>query len=86
MLVVMKVISIAFDLDSGALKQLPNVWEYNGYVLCAGTSVFGVWTSFHEYQNIFQSPVWVRKPIDLHLLEMYSLLAYSIFQAVLSLT
>lgn len=60
MLVVMKVISIGFDLDSGNVMQLPNVWEYTGYILCPGTSVFGVWTSFTDYQNIFLNPVWVR--------------------------
>uniref|UniRef100_A0A1B6KJ60 Protein-serine O-palmitoleoyltransferase porcupine n=2 Tax=Graphocephala atropunctata TaxID=36148 RepID=A0A1B6KJ60_9HEMI len=58
MLVVMKVVSIAFDLDSGAVKRLPNIWEYGGYVLCVGTSVFGAWCSFQDYQNIFHNPIW----------------------------
>ncbi|XP_054281260.1 protein-serine O-palmitoleoyltransferase porcupine [Macrosteles quadrilineatus] len=58
MLVVMKVVSIAFDLDSGSLRSFPSVWEYCGYVLCVGTSVFGVWCSFNDYLNIYVSPVW----------------------------
>ncbi|XP_046682940.1 protein-serine O-palmitoleoyltransferase porcupine isoform X2 [Homalodisca vitripennis] len=58
MLAVMKVISIAFDLDSGVIKRLPNLWEYSGYVLCVGTSVFGAWCSFQDYLNIYINPIW----------------------------
>lgn len=64
MLVVMKVVSLGFDLDSGDLKKLPNIWEYSGYILCAGTSVFGVWTSFDDYRKIYENSVWVRAFIN----------------------
>lgn len=61
MLVVMKVVSVAFDLDFGTIKKLPNIIEYNGYTLCVGTSVFGTWFSFQDYQNIYRNPVWVSR-------------------------
>lgn len=59
MLVVMKVVSIAFDMDRNVLKQLPSCPQYCGYVLCVGTSVFGAWVSYDDYQNIFHNPPWV---------------------------
>lgn len=59
MLVVMKVVSIAFDMDRNVLKQLPSCSQYCGYVLCVGTSVFGAWVSYDDYQNIFHNPRWV---------------------------
>lgn len=59
MLVVMKVISLGFDVDHGSVTQLPSVFEYAGYVLCVGTSVFGPWVSFQDYVTIYKNPVWV---------------------------
>lgn len=59
MLVVMKVISVGFDVDLGSVMQLPSVFEYVGYVLCVGTSVFGPWVSFQDYLAIYKNPIWV---------------------------
>lgn len=58
MLVVMKVISLGFDVDLGSVKHLPSVPEYTGYVLCVGTSVFGPWVSFQDYLAIYKTPIW----------------------------
>ena len=59
MLVAMKVISIAFDADFGALQCLPSPAEFTGYVLCVGTCVFGPWVPYRDYISIFNKPVWV---------------------------
>jgi hypothetical protein len=59
MLVAMKVISIAFDADFGALQCLPSPAEFTGYVLCVGTCVFGPWVPYRDYISIFNKPLWV---------------------------
>ncbi|KAM8830230.1 protein-serine O-palmitoleoyltransferase porcupine-like [Synchiropus picturatus] len=51
MVVVMKVISVAFDLDRGALRSLPSPMELLGYLLFVGTVVFGPWISFSAYSE-----------------------------------
>lgn len=47
----MKAISLAFDLDRGAVGNLPSPAEFLGYVLFVGTVVFGPWISFSTYKN-----------------------------------
>jgi porcupine-like protein len=59
MLVAMKVISVAFDTDFGALQCLPSPAEFIGYVLCVGTCVFGPWVPYRDYISIFNKPRWV---------------------------
>uniref|UniRef100_A0A8C5HD74 Protein-serine O-palmitoleoyltransferase porcupine-like n=1 Tax=Gouania willdenowi TaxID=441366 RepID=A0A8C5HD74_GOUWI len=51
MVVAMKAISVAFDVDRGAVGRLPSLPEYLGYVLFVGTVVFGPWISFSTYMN-----------------------------------
>ncbi|TDH10113.1 hypothetical protein EPR50_G00071540 [Perca flavescens] len=51
MVVAMKAISLAFDLDRGAVGSLPSPAEFLGYVLFVGTVVFGPWISFSTYKN-----------------------------------
>ncbi|KAM9351359.1 protein-serine O-palmitoleoyltransferase porcupine-like [Symphorus nematophorus] len=51
MVVAMKAISLAFDLDRGAVGTLPSPAEFLGYVLFVGTVVFGPWISFSTYKN-----------------------------------
>ncbi|XP_023705139.1 protein-serine O-palmitoleoyltransferase porcupine isoform X2 [Cryptotermes secundus] len=58
MLVAMKVISVAFDTDFGALQCLPSPAEFTGYVLCVGTCVFGPWVPYRDYISIFNKPLW----------------------------
>ena len=55
MVVAMKAISLAFDLDRGAVATLPSLAEFLGYVLFVGTVVFGPWISFHGYKNAIES-------------------------------
>ena len=49
MVLSMKIISLAFDLDSRGVSELPNILEYLGYVFQVGTVVFGPWISFNDY-------------------------------------
>ncbi|XP_076338388.1 protein-serine O-palmitoleoyltransferase por isoform X2 [Tachypleus tridentatus] len=51
MIVTMKIISLAFDIDSG-LVSLPNPLECLGYFLCVGTVIFGPWISFTGYMDL----------------------------------
>uniref|UniRef100_A0A3Q1G6B7 Porcupine O-acyltransferase like n=1 Tax=Acanthochromis polyacanthus TaxID=80966 RepID=A0A3Q1G6B7_9TELE len=51
MVVAMKAISLAFDLDRGAVGPLPSLAEFLGYALFVGTVVFGPWISFSRYKN-----------------------------------
>ncbi len=52
MVMAMKVISLAFDLDSGQIPRLPNIWQFTGYLMHPGTIIFGPWVSYSEYANI----------------------------------
>lgn len=61
MLVAMKVISVAFDTDFGALQCLPSLAEYAGYIFCVGTCVFGPWVSYRDYMSIYTKPLWNMK-------------------------
>lgn len=49
MVVAMKVISLAFDLDRGTVSSLPSPSQFLGYTLFVGSAVFGPWTSFSHY-------------------------------------
>ncbi|XP_049608694.2 protein-serine O-palmitoleoyltransferase porcupine isoform X3 [Syngnathus scovelli] len=51
MVVAMKAISLAFDLDRGAVSALPTPTEFLGYVLFVGNVVFGPWISFSTYKT-----------------------------------
>ncbi|XP_034552589.1 protein-serine O-palmitoleoyltransferase porcupine-like [Notolabrus celidotus] len=50
MVVAMKAISLAFDLDRGLVSSLPSPAEFLGYVLFVGSVVFGPWISFSSYK------------------------------------
>ncbi|XP_072770940.1 protein-serine O-palmitoleoyltransferase porcupine-like isoform X1 [Nerophis lumbriciformis] len=50
MVVAMKAISLAFDLDGGTVAALPPPTEFLGYVLFVGNVVFGPWISFSSYK------------------------------------
>ncbi|XP_023283474.1 protein-serine O-palmitoleoyltransferase porcupine-like isoform X1 [Seriola lalandi dorsalis] len=54
MVVAMKAISLAFDLDRAAVAGLPSPAEFLGYVLFVGTVVFGPWISFSSYKNAIE--------------------------------
>ncbi|XP_004086399.1 protein-serine O-palmitoleoyltransferase porcupine [Oryzias latipes] len=51
MVVAMKAISLAFDLDRGAVCSLPSPAQFLGYLLFVGTAVFGPWISFSAYKR-----------------------------------
>ena len=49
MVLAMKLISLAFDLDTGALQELPSLLEYSGYVFHVGSVIFGPWVPYQDY-------------------------------------
>lgn len=59
MIVVMKVISLGFDLDVAKPKEFPNFVTYIGYILCPSSVILGPWHSLSEYKSIFETRVWV---------------------------
>lgn len=54
MVLVMKGISIGFDVDTKKLPQLPNFVEVIGYFLCPANSSLGPWIPHSEYVEIFK--------------------------------
>ncbi len=54
MVVSMKAISLAFDLDRGTLGTLPSFAEFLGYVFFVGTVIFGPWISFSSYKKAIE--------------------------------
>ncbi|XP_056128805.1 protein-serine O-palmitoleoyltransferase porcupine-like [Lampris incognitus] len=55
MVVAMKTISLAFDLDRGVVPTLPSPAEFLGYTFFVGTAVFGPWISFCSYKDAIES-------------------------------
>ncbi|XP_019906901.2 protein-serine O-palmitoleoyltransferase porcupine isoform X2 [Esox lucius] len=51
MVVAMKAISLAFDLDRGVLVDVPSPVEFMGYIYFVGTVIFGPWISFSSYRE-----------------------------------
>uniref|UniRef100_A0A673ZY70 Protein-serine O-palmitoleoyltransferase porcupine n=1 Tax=Salmo trutta TaxID=8032 RepID=A0A673ZY70_SALTR len=65
MVVAMKGISLAFDLDRGTVPAVPNPLEFTGYILFVGTVVFGPWVSYSSYKEAIESHklslAWLQK-------------------------
>ncbi|KAI5614020.1 porcupine O-acyltransferase like, partial [Silurus asotus] len=51
MVVAMKAISLAFDLDRGVVSSFPSMLDFLGYICFAGTVIFGPWISFSSYRD-----------------------------------
>ncbi|KAK1801206.1 hypothetical protein P4O66_022904, partial [Electrophorus voltai] len=51
MVVAMKAISLAFDLDKGIVENVPSPIEFMGYIYFVGTVIFGPWISFNSYRD-----------------------------------
>ncbi|XP_026485101.2 protein-serine O-palmitoleoyltransferase porcupine [Vanessa tameamea] len=64
MIVAMKVISVAIELDRNLFKQMLNPLEFGGYILCPANCILGPWISFHTYDQYlhvkFLTKRWVQ--------------------------
>ncbi len=49
MVLAMKAISVAFDIDSKQITRNPSVLSFLGYVFHPGSIIFGPWVSYSEY-------------------------------------
>ncbi|KAG7172792.1 serine O-palmitoleoyltransferase porcupine-like [Homarus americanus] len=58
MILLMKMVSVGYDLDSAALYSPPNPLAMAGYLMNPGTVVFGPWLSFSSYQKVLQPLSW----------------------------
>ena len=56
MILAMKLISLAFDLDSGAVRGVPNFFHYGGYLFHVGSVLFGPWLSYQDYKSALNQP------------------------------
>uniref|UniRef100_A0A3P8WWX1 Porcupine O-acyltransferase n=1 Tax=Cynoglossus semilaevis TaxID=244447 RepID=A0A3P8WWX1_CYNSE len=54
MVVAMKAISLAFDLDRGVVTSVPSPVEFMGYIYFVGTVIFGPWISFNSYKDALE--------------------------------
>lgn len=54
MVVAMKAISLAFDLDRGVVTSVPSPIEFMGYIYFVGTVIFGPWISFSSYKEALE--------------------------------
>ena len=60
MVLVMKLISLAFDLDKGVIYR-PNILEYFGYSLSVSSVIFGPFMTYTDYCQILARKRMVRK-------------------------
>ena len=51
MVLVMKLISLAFDLDKGVISR-PNILEYFGYSVSVSSVIFGPFMTYTDYCQI----------------------------------
>jgi len=56
MILAMKLISLAFDLDSGAVRDMPHFFHYGGYLFHVGSVLLGPWISYHDYTTALNQP------------------------------
>ncbi|KAJ8683177.1 hypothetical protein QAD02_018969 [Eretmocerus hayati] len=56
MITVMKATSIA--VDTAESNEQPDFFEYNGYMLSGVNAIFGPWTSFESYVNLYKNTKW----------------------------
>jgi len=56
MILAMKLISLAFDLDSSAVRDVPSIFHYGGYLFHVGSVLFGPWMSYHDYFSALNQP------------------------------
>uniref|UniRef100_A0A8C7QWG3 Uncharacterized protein n=1 Tax=Oncorhynchus mykiss TaxID=8022 RepID=A0A8C7QWG3_ONCMY len=54
MVLAMKGISLAFDLDRGTVPAVPNSLEFTGYILFVGTVIFVPWVSYSSYKEAIE--------------------------------
>lgn len=59
MIMVMKTLSLSYEVSNGNRKELPPLLDYLGYMFCPGTVVFGPWISFYAYSRVFEGRRWV---------------------------
>ncbi|XP_077996103.1 protein-serine O-palmitoleoyltransferase porcupine-like [Glandiceps talaboti] len=60
LLLAMRIISIAIDLDQGTIQQFPDPQRYLGYCYFVGCAIFGPWLKYQQYCQ-------VEDPIDMNL-------------------
>lgn len=59
MVLVMKLISLAFDLDKGVTSR-PNILEYFGYSVSVSSVIFGPFMTYSDYCQILVGKRMVR--------------------------
>jgi porcupine-like protein len=52
MILIMKLISFAFDVDDNQIKKY-DIFMYLSYLVSLNTSIFGPWISFNDFLNHF---------------------------------
>lgn len=61
MLTVMKLISIAYDIDLHEIKSSGiNFLSCMGYVICPANNILGPWIGFQNYREVLYKQKWVR--------------------------
>lgn len=58
MIILMKLVSVGYDLDSATLLSPPNPLEIAGYIMNPGTVIFGPWFSFSSYLKVVGPLSW----------------------------
>lgn len=57
MIAVMKASSVA--VDKAEVDNSIDFYEYIGYMFNSITAIFGPWTSFENYANLYKKTTWV---------------------------
>lgn len=71
MIVAMKVISVAIELDRNLYKQMLNPLEFGGYILCPANCILGPWISFHSYDQYLHVKFLTRRWIKLIFVNLF---------------
>lgn len=63
MIASMKAISVA--VDNSENENFTTSYEYFGYMLCSVNLLFGPWTPYENYLNLYKKKTWVKKALEL---------------------
>ncbi|KAB7498271.1 Protein-serine O-palmitoleoyltransferase porcupine [Armadillidium nasatum] len=83
MVILMKLVSVGYDLDTSQLKEFPNLFEVTGYTFNPGTVIFGPWIPFTSYQNVLSPLKWGLKWVLKILMNLSISVAFLIFSTCL---
>ena len=59
MIMVLKALSVCYEVSNFSRPVIPPLLDYAGYILCPATIIFGPWIPLNTYYRVFEKHKWV---------------------------